>query len=121
MELLKLAVSLISIDSVYLYFVGKPSFETTIKNITSSEMKINLFGAVMSYIFLLIGIKYFIIDQKRTPEEAFLLGLVIYGVFDMTNLAIFDKYSINVALMDMLWGATLFYIVAKINTTNLKI
>lgn len=34
-----------------------------------------------------------------------LAGLVIYGVFDCTNLVVFGKaYTLNVALLDICWG-----------------
>ena len=52
--------------------------------------------------------------SKRSVLDAFLLGFVIYGVFDLTNLAIFKKYDNMVALMDMLWGGTLFALTAYI-------
>ena len=59
------------------------------------------------YIFLIFGLNYFILDQNRSVFDAFLFGLVIYGVFDSTNMAIFKKYNWNVAIMDTIWGGTL--------------
>jgi uncharacterized membrane protein len=46
--------------------------------------------------------------------EAALLGLVIYGVFDTVNYAIFSKYDLIIALKDAFWGATLFYMTTYI-------
>ena len=82
-------------------------------------MKINLFGVVICYIFLIIGINYFIIKQNRSIQDAFLLGLIIYATFDFTNLALFDNWSIFTAIIDSLWGGILFasttFAVKKIN------
>jgi uncharacterized membrane protein len=41
-------------------------------------------------------------------QDAFLLGLVIYGVSETTNWALFDKWSLITVIIDTLWGATLF-------------
>ena len=54
--------------------------------------------------------------------DAAILGLVIYGVFDAVNYAIFSKYDLLIALKDTFWGATLFYMTTyltyKINKLN---
>ena len=49
-----------------------------------------------------------IILQNKSPIDAFILGIFLYGVFDMTNFAMFTKYSWKTALSDTLWGGTLF-------------
>lgn len=36
------------------------------------------------------------------------LGFVIYGIFDMTNLAILKNYPVAFAAADMAWGTFLF-------------
>ena len=33
-----------------------------------------------------------------------LYGLTVYGVFDFTNMAIFDNYELPVAVLDTVWG-----------------
>ncbi|MGI9554420.1 MAG: DUF2177 family protein, partial [Vampirovibrionia bacterium] len=37
-----------------------------------------------------------------------LLGLFIYAVYDFTNLALIDGYRLDLAIIDSLWGSTLF-------------
>jgi uncharacterized membrane protein len=37
-----------------------------------------------------------------------LLGLVIYGVYDTTTLALLRGWDTNLAIIDILWGTTLF-------------
>ena len=107
-------LNLLFLDAIYLSFIGKPLFEKMIKNITNKSPSCNLVGIIGSYLFLLLGLQYFIINKNMSPNDAFILGIVIYGVFDMTNLALFDGYDIKVAIIDMLWGAFLFYLVTKI-------
>jgi uncharacterized membrane protein len=71
-------------------------------------MQIRLGGAAMVYLFLTVGLYYFIIRHRRSAWDAGLLGLVIYGTFDFTNYAILKNYDIAIAIMDTMWGAILF-------------
>ena len=43
------------------------------------------------------------------PIDAFFLGILIYGVFDLTNKAVFTNYKWPIAVQDMIWGGILFY------------
>lgn len=104
------SVLMLVIDLVYLKNIGTPVFGKLIKNIQGNELKLNLLGAGFSYLFLIIAINYFVIIPEKSILSAFILGLCIYGVFDATNLAIFEKYSIKASIIDTIWGATLFSI-----------
>ena len=57
---------------------------------------------------------YFIIREKKSVKDAFLLGVVIYSVFDLNTLAIFQKWSPVLALIDSLWGGVLFALTTAI-------
>jgi len=65
-------------------------------------------SAFLCYIFLVIGLNYFILEKKKSIWDAFLLGLVIYGVYETTNYAIFDKWQTMMVVIDTLWGGILF-------------
>jgi len=104
--LLNILIILTIIDSIYLYLT-KSLFEKMVSQIQNSDIQIRLNGAIMVYILLTIGLYYFIIKENRLPYEAVLLGLVIYGVFDFTNYAIFKNYDIYIGLLDTVWGGIL--------------
>jgi hypothetical protein len=106
-RLLISAIVFIALDSFYLNYM-KGHFEKQIKSVQGSPLKINFTGAVLCYLFLIIGLNYFIIKPKKSVSDAFLLGLVIYGVYETTNYAIFKNWSIVTLFIDTLWGATLF-------------
>lgn len=40
----------------------------------------------------------------------FLLGALTYGMFNFTNLAIFDKYALSTGLTDTVWGGVMFFL-----------
>jgi uncharacterized membrane protein len=105
--LLVSAIILISIDFVYLN-VMKGYFDNQVKSIQGTPIKMNYLGAAICYILLIIGINYFIIKPRKSVSDAFLLGIVIYGVYETTNYALFKNWSILTVIIDTLWGGLLF-------------
>ena len=103
------AIVFITIDFIYLNVI-KNYFYKQVKSVQGSPLKINILGAAICYIFLIIGLNYFIIKPKKSVSDAFLLGLVIYGVYETTNYALLSKWSILTVIMDTLWGGVLFAI-----------
>jgi uncharacterized membrane protein len=85
-----------------------------VKIVQGTPLQVNLLGTVLCYIFLIFGLNYFIIKSKKSAYDAFLLGILIYGVFETTNYALFKKWSILTVIMDTLWGGILFAIVTFI-------
>lgn len=101
------AITLLSVDFIYLNLV-KNYFSWQVKRIQGDTMNINYFAAALCYIFLIVGLNYFIIKPRKSPRDAFLLGLVIYGVFETTNMALFKNWSIFTVIIDTIWGGILF-------------
>jgi uncharacterized membrane protein len=101
------AIIFISTDFVYLSVI-KNYFINQIVRVQGSQPKVNYLGAALCYIFLIAGINYFIIKPRKSVSEAFLLGIVIYGVYETTNYALFKDWSILTVIMDTLWGGLLF-------------
>ena len=102
------------LDSVYLSLV-KNYFNTLVKNIQGRDITIKTLGAVLCYLIMIIGINIFIIlngsyekDLQNRIIYGGLLGLLIYGVYDTTNYAIFNKWDFKTVVMDTLWGGVLF-------------
>ena len=101
------AIVFIAIDSVYLNIM-KGYFQKQVQNVQGSALQINFLGAAICYVFLILGINYFIIKPHKSVQEAFLLGLVIYGVYETTNYALLKKWSLLTVFIDTLWGGILF-------------
>lgn len=106
-HIITIAIAMLSIDYVYLQSI-KGYFKWQIETVQGSSMKINMWGALLCYVFLVAGIYYFIIKPKRSYLDAFLLGLVIYGVFETTNYALFKDWEFSTVIIDTLWGGILF-------------
>jgi uncharacterized membrane protein len=101
------AIIFITTDFIYLNVI-KDYFFNQIKQVQGSDPKVNFLGVALCYIFLIAGINYFIIKPRKSVSEAFLLGIVIYGVYETTNYALFKNWSIFTVIIDTLWGGLLF-------------
>jgi uncharacterized membrane protein len=56
--------------------------------VQGSPIKLNILAAVFTYIFLIFALNYFILREKRSVMDAFLLGISIYAVYEFTNLSL---------------------------------
>ena len=83
-------------------------FQKLVKNIQGQPLKVKNVPAFFAYLFLVIGFYYFIILQKKSYLDAFILGIVIYGVYEGTSFAIFNKWNWTTFFLDTLWGGILF-------------
>ena len=107
------AIIFIVMDSIYLYLI-KNYFANQVKIVQGSPMKLNIIATLFCYVILIFGINYFIIRPDRSVKDAFLLGLLIYGVFETTNMALFTKWAWLTVLIDTLWGGILFAVTTSI-------
>jgi uncharacterized membrane protein len=98
---------LVAIDFLYLYSM-KNIFDKQITEIQHSPLSIDFFAALLCYIALAFGIYYFILREKKGILDAFLLGIVIYAVYETTTKALLKKWSYTIVLIDTLWGGILF-------------
>ena len=101
------AIVFVILDGFYLNLT-KGYFNRQVKSIQGSEIKANFVAVGITYIFLIYGLNYFIIQKNRPVKDAALLGLVIYAVYEFTNLSIFTNWSILSTIIDTTWGAVLF-------------
>jgi uncharacterized membrane protein len=107
MDYLAAGALMLGMDSVYLGLI-KGQWSKMISTIQKGPLNVRLVYAAAVYMLMLFGLFYFIILPRRSVYDAALLGIVVYGVFDMTNMAIFKEYSLMLAVTDMLWGGLLF-------------
>jgi uncharacterized membrane protein len=108
-----IAGCLVLLDSIYLRIM-KNAFNKQIMLIQGSSIQLNMFAAIGCYISLIFGLYYFIIREKRSIKDAFLLGIVIYSVYDLTTLALLKKWSPMLSLIDSVWGGILFALTTAI-------
>ena len=106
-SIIKIALIMLVLDGIYIYLNGS-LFSSQILAVQGSALKVRLFPTILTYIFLVYGLNYFIISRNRSIRDAFILGVVIYSVYEFTNLALLRKWRASTAIMDTLWGGILF-------------
>jgi len=113
-NIIYIAIIMLVIDSIYLTLI-KGFFNKQIKTIQGSDIKLNYLGAAICYPIMIFGLYYFIIKNKKNYKnnyqivrDAVILGWVIYGVYESTNLAVFKKWDLKTVLVDGIWGGILF-------------
>ena len=115
----------------------KPMYASLVYNIQKTPMAINMPSAFMAYALMIVGFIFIVLHQvivKRGEKilsmvwkalrYGGLFGFVVYGIFNATNYAMFNKkYNLKTGIIDTLWGtfgytfATFVYLLccAKIN------
>lgn len=75
------------------------------------DIKLKPEAAFIAYLCMIICYPL-IISKFTTLKEQLMvaatIGFVIYGTYGFTLAAIYEKYPMNLALMETLWGTTLF-------------
>jgi hypothetical protein len=107
-------VILIMIDIPVLIYVNKDTYLGNFRNINNGEIeftRLQIISALICYLIMAFGIYYFSVKEKNILN-ALILGFVINGIYNTTNYATINKYSLNVVIIDTLWGPTLFTTVA---------
>ena len=99
--ILILALLILVIDLPYLYVVH-PYYRQVLPS-----MRFSMIPALVTYVLLAIGLYYFVLSSDVPLRSAMLLGLIIYGVYDMANMATISTWSLPLSIVDMVWGATL--------------
>ena len=106
-EIIVSTVVLLILDGGFLY-LNMDKYKHQIASVQRVILQFKPEGALICYFLLIAGLNYFIIQRNRSLLEAFLLGFIIYGVYDSTNYASLKKWDPYLAIMDSLWGGTLF-------------
>ena len=104
----------IIIDVPVLIYVNKDTYLVNFRNINNGEInftKLKIISALLCYLIMAFGLYYFSVKEKNILN-ALILGFVINGIYNTTNYATLNKYSLNVAIIDTIWGPTLFTTVA---------
>jgi uncharacterized membrane protein len=100
-------VSLIVLDVLWIQGLAANLY----KNTFPLTITFNLGPALLVYFLLALGIRYFVIGRDLSKvhvggiiERGALLGLVTYGVYNLTNMATLKEWTILFGTVDILWG-----------------
>lgn len=90
-------ISLIILDLIW-FSLMKKYYPVTRSNI-------NIYSAIFVWLLLCSAIA---VQIPKNISEAIvyglLVGLVVYGIYNFTNLAILKEWNIKIAIIDTIWG-----------------
>jgi uncharacterized membrane protein len=94
------------LDLLYIR-INKDLFDAQIISIQRVIPQYKIESAVLCYLFLIFGLYYFILSKRASVLDAFLFGIVIYGVYETTTYTIFKNWSYWLVIMNTIWGGVL--------------
>ncbi len=126
MSYLKLIIAttltFIILDALWLGFAAKSFYIKQMGGlieVKNGNIQVNLTAALLVYIVLIGGILVFVQPLAGNSLLAafgygILFGLVTYGTYDLTNMAVIKEWSWPLTFLDILWGMTLCSISAVV-------
>ena len=100
------------IDVIWLSFATKSFYRPLLGDLISDKPV--LWAAGLFYIIYMFGMAVIVIQPCIEPDginkslyNGFIFGLVAYGTYNLTNMAVIKDWSATVVFVDMFWGASL--------------
>jgi len=120
-------IAMLALDAIWMT-LNKSRYQKLVQDVQKKVMNIKIISAICAYILMITGLVYIICPLVRANKVidannnkfiialkyGGLFGLVVYGIFNATNYAIFENYSMSTAVIDTLWGCLLYTIVTYI-------
>lgn len=91
-----------------------------ILNIKNGLIEVKYLYAIGAYIVMGLASSLFLApkikgkDLRYTLIQSALMGFILYGIFDFTNMALLKNYSLLFLIMDIAWGTVLYMLVGAI-------
>lgn len=109
----------IVIDMVWLGLVARTFYQKHLGFIMASSP--NWVAAIIFYLLFIAGLLFFVVlpglkddSLKKSLLRALMFGLITYGTYDLTNLAVVKDWPVIVTVVDMIWGMVLSVVVGSV-------
>ena len=83
-------------------------FSKVFKEIQGSKLELKIPSAALCYALIVFSIYYFGYVLEIGLLNMFILGFIIYGVYETTNHATITNWPLFMVFIDTLWGGVLF-------------
>jgi uncharacterized membrane protein len=102
-------VFVLLLDVVWLLFLGKNLYLNELGELLRKFEAVNWYAVAGVYILLVLGILLFVLpkangDYLSTVFWGAFFGLIIYGIYNLTNYSVFVNWPLKITLIDSLWG-----------------
>ena len=130
-ELIVILILFLIIDIPVIGYINYNMYKVQFNRINGEEMnnKYIVLSALITYLLLTYGLYNFVVKPNINSDnyieifkQGSLLGLIIYGIYNGTNISTINKWGLKESLIDTLWGTILsgllsilsIYIIKKI-------
>jgi uncharacterized membrane protein len=109
MQLLVLFFTLIAMDIVWLT-LRRSYHESLFASIQKSPLTVRIVPAILVYVLVASALYYFVFEVghattfNQAAKLGALLGGSMYGLYDLTNYATLRGYTLEMTIVDTLWG-----------------
>lgn len=106
--LLAITITLLVLDLLWLGVVAKSFYSKELGSQLKSPP--NRTGAILVYLLLVVGIYLFVFGNGLATSRISIVflgavfGLIVYGVYEFTNLALVNGWPLKVVIVDIIWG-----------------
>lgn len=95
------------LDGLWLGFIARDFYRTQMSAVIAADF--NVVPAAIFYFLYPLGVLFVALtpsasDWREALIRSALLGLVAYGVYDLTNMATLKAWPLKLALTDIAWG-----------------
>ena len=104
-ELIVGLISFIFLDFIFLGFFARKLYKKELGKLMKKRINYGL--SFLIYALLSLGIFYFVLWERNILEiflRGCVFGLIVYGIYDLTNYVTLVGYSLKITLIDILWG-----------------
>jgi len=112
MFVVDIIIGMIILVLLDLLWIPNSKLSDNIAEIQGSPIKIKYIVLPFIYLLIATGIVVFVLPKINDNSlyecviYGGLFGATAYGVYDLTNYALFTDYNLGLALQDMAWGFT---------------
>jgi len=108
------------VDLIWIGFIARTFYQDQLGFILASSP--NWTAAIIFYLMFVAGLLFFVVipglkknDLKESLFRAAVFGILTYGTYDLTNLALIEGWPVLVTAVDIIWGMILSIIVCLVS------
>ncbi len=113
LQFIIVSIIFLGIDAAWVLGYAESDYTRQLENIlraSNGTVTPMISAGIVSYVLIVFGILYFVVPKGshkffKTLFSGAIYGIIVYGVFTFTNLALLKEWQINIAWMDVIWGA----------------
>jgi uncharacterized membrane protein len=97
----------LAIDFSWVLVIAKSFYNDQLSGFVRPEV-VPIWSALLAWTLIPLGIVMFVNQVSKNKKQSIiygaLFGLILYGVYDLTNYATLANFTLKMLVVDILWG-----------------